>query len=417
MPAPFSRLLVDRAPVSRAPAGYASESMPGPRILFVDHSGALGGAELFLLDLAEPYAGRSTVATFETGRFTEQLQATGISHLLVGEGGPLQQVRKSGTWMRALQTLPALRRTGQALARTARRHDIIVANSQKALLPAAWAAHQTGRPLLWMIHDLLTPDHFGLLQRQVVTRVANAAATLVGTNSRATADAFSRTGGRVDMIEIPNGLDPAAFDAARTLDTHALRKTLGLPLRAPLIGVFSRLAAWKGQHVLLDALHMLPDAHALIVGEAAFPGDAPYADRLRAKAQSAGLQGRVHFMGHRPDIPRLMIACDIVAHTSTAAEPFGRVVVEGLLAQRPVVATDAGGVPEIIRPQHSGLLVPPGNAAALAEACRAYMNNPDWAAKMARTGAEDVRIRYGKPRMHAQFENAVRQMTPADTSR
>jgi len=383
-----------------------------PRILFVDHSGALGGAELFLLDLARPYADTSTVVTFEPGRFTEQLEAQEVPHRVLESGGALQRVRKSGTWLEGVWALPALMRTARDVARLAQSHDVIVANSQKALLPAAWAAHRTGIPLIWMVHDLLTPEHFGWLQRHLVTRVANASGDLVAVNSRATARAFARGGGTGPIIEIPNGLDAAPFERARQNDSRALRSALNLPHDAPVLGVFSRLAEWKGQHVLLEALHDLPTAHALIVGDAAFPGDAPYAERLRAQADHPELRGRVHFAGHRSDIPDLMAACTIVVHTSTAAEPFGRVVAEGLLAHRPVVATNAGGVPEIIRPQHSGLLVSPGDPAALATACQALLNDPTWAATLAHTGATDVRIRYGLKRMHAQFEEALHRVHP-----
>ena len=387
-------------------------SMP-LRILFVDHSGALGGAELFLLDLVRPYADTSTVITFESGRFTEQLEAQAVPYRILESGAALQRVRKNGTWMQGLYVLPALARTAQAVAQQARSHDVIVANSQKALLPAAWAARRTGTPLIWMVHDLLTPEHFGWMQRQLVTRIANASAALVAVNSRATARAFTDGGGTGPIIEIPNGLDAAPFERARQNDSQALRTALNLPHDAPVLGVFSRLAAWKGQHVLLEALHDLPTAHVLIVGEAAFPGDKPYAEQLRTQAHHPALRGRVHFAGHRADIPDLMAACTLIVHTSTAAEPFGRVVAEGLLARRPVVATDAGGVPEIIRPQHSGLLVPPGDSAALAAACQSLLDDPDWAATLAHTGAADVRTRYGLKRMHAQFEEALRRVHPS----
>ena len=387
--------------------------MPSPRILFVDHSGALGGAELFLLDLARPYAATSTVVTFESGRFTDQLEAQGLPYRVLESGAALQRVRKSGTWLEGMWALPALTRTARDVAHLAQSHDVIVANSQKALLPAAWAALRTGTPFIWMVHDLLTPEHFGWMQRQLVTHVANAGADLVAVNSRATACAFADGGGSTPVIDVPNGLDPAPFAPEHTADPAATRADVGIPSEAPLLGVFSRLAEWKGQHVLLEALHDLPAAHALIVGEAAFPGDEPYAERLRAQADHPALRGRVHFIGHRTDIPNLMAACTVVVHTSTAAEPFGRVVAEGLLARRPVVATDAGGVPEIIRQQHSGLLVPPGDAPALAAACQSLLDHPDWAAQLARRGAADVRTRYGLERMHTQFADALRRVHPS----
>ena len=384
--------------------------MTMPRILFVTQSGALGGAELFLLDLARPYAHNSVVVTFDMGRFTDRLETHEIPHVMLSEGQALQQVRKSGAWWQGLQAAPALWRTARALARVARPYDLIVANSMKALLPAAYAARRTGHPLIWIVHDLLTPDHFGVLQRRLVTLTANRAATLVGVNSRATAEAFLDSGGTRPVLEIPNGMSPFPFNAESQDNAAQVRDRHGIPLDVPLVGVFSRLAHWKGQHVLLEALKQLPEVHALLVGEAAFPGDAAYAEIVRETAHEPALQGRIHFAGHQSKIPVYMQACDIIAHTSILPEPFGRVVVEGLLAERPVVATEAGGVPEIIHDQQTGVLVPSGNADALAKALRMLVARPTWAHTLARRGAADVRVRYGLPRMHAQFAEALRRV-------
>ena len=384
--------------------------MTTPRILFVTHSGALGGAELFLMDLVRPHVAHSTVVTFETGRFTKALAAQAMNHLLLTQGQALQRVRKNGAWWQGLQAMPALWRTARALTRVARSHDVIVANSMKALLPASYAARRTGCPLIWMVHDLLTPDHFGAVQRRLVTAVANRAATLVAVNSRATGEAFVTGGGMPPLLEIPNGISPLPFKNPSEHSIAAVRTRFGIPVDARLVGVFSRLAHWKGQHVLLEAMKQVPDAHALIVGDALFPGDNAYANALMETAQGPQLQGRIHFAGHQADVAVYMKACDIIAHTSILPEPFGRVVVEGLLAERPVVATEGGGVPEIIHTQHTGVLVPPGDADALAEALRTLVARPTWGHTLARRGAADVRVRYGLPRMHAQFAEALHRV-------
>ncbi len=86
--------------------------------------------------------------------------------------------------------------------------------------------------------------------------------------------------------------------------------------------------------------------------------------------ESEGLANRAHFLGFRDDVPALMKGVDIVAHTSIAPEPFGRVVVEGMLAGKPVIAARDGGVTEIIDDGRDGLLVPSGDANALAAAIR-----------------------------------------------
>jgi glycosyltransferase involved in cell wall biosynthesis len=106
------------------------------------------------------------------------------------------------------------------------------------------------------------------------------------------------------------------------------------------------------------------------------------------------VQDRVHFLGFRRDIPELLHVVDAVVHTSIAAEPFGRVVVEGMLAGRPVVATRAGGVLEIIDDGRTGLLVPPGDAAALAQVLARIQAQPEAFREMAAAGQADAQTRF-----------------------
>jgi glycosyltransferase involved in cell wall biosynthesis len=127
------------------------------------------------------------------------------------------------------------------------------------------------------------------------------------------------------------------------------RRALGLPEEAFVVGLFGRLAPWTGQEVLLEAIAaLMGDVHALIVGKAWFQEDG-YAAGLHRRVAELRLAGRVHLLGHRNDIPALRACCDVIAHTSTAPDPFGRVIVEGMLSGRPVLATLAGGAVEVVR--------------------------------------------------------------------
>jgi glycosyltransferase involved in cell wall biosynthesis len=220
--------------------------------------------------------------------------------------------------------------------------------------------------VVWHLHDILSADHFGGLQRRVVVGLANRMARRVITNSNASRDALVAAGGRPDRVGVvPNGLDPAPFDAVSDAQVVALRSALGLAGNR-VIGLFGRLAPWKGQHVLLEALPLLDGAHALIVGDALF-GEGDYKHSLLQRAAELGLAGRVHWLGFRDDVPALMRAADVVVHTSTSPEPFGRVIVEAMLARRPVVAAAMGASAEILGADYPWL-VPPGDPAALAQA-------------------------------------------------
>ena len=173
-----------------------------------------------------------------------------------------------------------------------------------------------------------------------------------------------RAGGKLEKaVVVYNGISPEPFDAVQSCDVERLRWQLGLEGKF-IVGVFGRLSPWKGQHIVIDALRGLPDTHILLVGEALF-GEQAYADDLRSRADSNGMEDRVHFLGFRRDIPTLMKLVDVVVHASTAPEPFGRVIVEAMLSNRPVIATRAGGVIEIIDNEKTGLLVAPGSVSEL----------------------------------------------------
>ncbi len=362
-----------------------------PSILFLDQSGELGGAELFLLDLAIPNRDRSTVVLFKDGPFRERLADHGVSTEII----PISTAfRKNSSPLAALPLIPRLANAVRRLVRLARKSDIIYANTPKAIVLGAIAALLARRPLVVHLHDLLTPTHFGTTNSRLLARFASRATCIIA-NSSATRDAFFTSGGHAQRIEvIPNGFNPELFQDRETASLGTLRAELGI---GPgfTVGIFGRLAEWKGQHVVLAALRELPGVQCLIIGDALFTdADNAYAASLQATAAQPNLTERVHFTGFRDDIPALMQVVDVVIHASTDAEPFGRVIVEAMLSARPVIATAAGGVTEILTDRETGLLVPPGNAPALTTAIRQLQDAPDQRAAIAGRARVDAVNRY-----------------------
>lgn len=382
-----------------------------PRILFVDQSGDLGGAELYLLDVARAYRDTSRVVLFEDGPFADALHAAQVPTSLLVPPPAVRHVRKQDGLWAAIRALPGLFGTVHRLAESARNYDVLFANTQKALLVAGLAGWWTGRPVLWNLHDLLTAEHFTPLNRWGAVWAANVFADHVIANSVASERAFRSAGGRTPTSVVYNGIDPAPFDALPPNAGQALRSELNIG-EAPLVGVFSRLAAWKGQHVLIEALARLPGVHALLVGEALFGSDRTYALTLRQRVHDLDLADRVHFLGFRTDVPALMAACDVVAHTSVAPEPFGRVIVEGMLARRPVVATRAGGALEIVEDGRTGRLVPPADPEALMRALSDLLHAPEEAALLAAAGYEHARRRFSPQTMLDGVTAALSRVCP-----
>ncbi|MET0220179.1 MAG: glycosyltransferase family 4 protein [Tardiphaga sp.] len=367
--------------------------MASPRVLFVSHTGWMSGAELVLLDVVKPWAGQSAFL-FEDGPLRPALEAEGLNVAVSKWGQGLTQVRRDSSVLRVLPVVGRLWAILFEVVGAARRHDVVYANSQKAFVVAAFATVLARRPLVWHLHDIISAVHFGRMQRLLQVTLANTCAARVIVPSQATADAFVAEGGRKDLVAVvPNGLaiGPEIASPAE------IRRELDLP-QGPLVGVFSRLAAWKGQHVVLQALAKTPGVSCIIVGSALFSEDA-YANRLVRMVEELGLGARVYFLGQRADVPRLMRAVDIVIHPSIDPEPFGRTLVEAMLAGVPVIATDAGAASDILDGGQAGTLVPPGDADALAAAVIHVMSRPPELAGQLQDAETRARTHYSVDQM------------------
>jgi glycosyltransferase involved in cell wall biosynthesis len=269
-------------------------------------------------------------------------------------------------------------------------YDLIYANTQKALVVGAIASLLSQRPFVYHLHDIVSPDHFSATNRRIIITLANHAALIIA-NSQASRDAFIQAGGRSDRIHIVyNGFRTQDYVDRTTRDRtrqSLLANTPVAPDPQPfVVGHFSRLSPWKGQHILIEALQYCPDqVRAVFVGDALF-GEEDYVEQLQQQVKRLHLEHRVQFLGFRSDIPQLMTACDLVAHTSTAPEPFGRVIAEAMLCGTPVVAAAAGGAVELVDHGQTGWLTPPGDAQKLAAVITTCFHEPAQAGAIAQRG-------------------------------
>lgn len=384
------------------------ESLITP-ILFLDHAAELGGAELYLLAAAQPYASSSKVLLFEDGLLRERLEQAGVAVEVINASRSLKKVKRSKLLSSALLALPTLLHLVTAVAKEARYYNVIFANSQKSFAVAAIAGRLARRPVVWCLHDILSSEHFGALNIKTAITLANRFAAKVIVNSKATARAFINAGGKKSLVKVVyNGIEAKSYDDIANEEVEKTRASLRLN-QGPVVGVFSRLASWKGQHVLIEALTKLPNVQALLVGEALF-GEDDYANTLKERVTQLGLENRVHFLGFRQDIPQLMNISDVIVHTSVAPEPFGRVVVEGMLAKKPVIASKAGGVLEIIEDGESGLLVEPGDSQALASALKRVLSHSSLSQDLGHAGSERAQTLFSVDAMRRGLQEGIAEV-------
>ncbi|HEX8969443.1 MAG TPA: glycosyltransferase family 4 protein, partial [Chloroflexota bacterium] len=216
-----------------------------------------------------------------------------------------------------------------------------------------------------------------------------------------TAGTFRRDAGIAPerVFAVHNAVDEGVLQAKLPDDAGVIvRRRLGISPDALVVGTVGRLMRGKDQASVVEAFGqvraMRPDARLVIAGTAADTapdGRGDYGDYLRRRVDDLGLHEAVTFTGLLPhrEMPRLYAAFDLFVHPCVE-EPFGLVVVEAMSRMLPVIAVSAGGVPEIVRPDVDGLLVPPRQPAALAEAITTLVNDPARAARLARSGRDRV---------------------------
>jgi glycosyltransferase involved in cell wall biosynthesis len=156
----------------------------------------------------------------------------------------------------------------------------------------------------------------------------------------------------------------------------------------------------------------LPGVHGLIVGEALFTAeDRIFREEIRKLAADLGVADRVHFVGFCRDIVPLLFRIDLVVHCSTSPEPFGRVIVEAMLAGRPVVAAKAGGALEIVKDHETGLLVEPSDSHALARAIHELLGNRQLAATLGDSAKKEAEARFGLEGVLRQWKQGITEVT------
>ncbi|MFB2897678.1 glycosyltransferase [Aerosakkonemataceae cyanobacterium BLCC-F50] len=344
------------------------------KILFLDQSGKPGGAELCLLDIAKPYRDNCLVGLFADGAFKQLLEQQQIPVQVLTDRAI--KVTKESSLIQGLSSFGQITPLISKVIKISRDYDLIYANTQKALVVGAIANFFTHRPLVYHLHDILSLEHFSKTNRQIAVTLANRFASLVIANSQATKTAFMEAGGKPEITQVVyNGFTAKNYEIDESKIYH-IRQNIGIEQQF-VIGHFSRLSPWKGQHILIEALTHCPEnVTAILVGDALF-GEEDYVLQLHNLVAKLGLEKRVNFLGFQADIVPLMKACDLITHTSISPEPFGRVIVEAMLCRKPVVAAKAGGAIELVENRKTGWLVTPGNSLELAEIINHCRQHPE----------------------------------------
>jgi len=322
-------------------------------VLHVDTERGWRGGERQTLWLARELARRGYTSPIAARAGEPLAQRAAEAGLDVVRCGPRSEIDMVAAW-----------RLRQAIRERA--IDIVHAHTAHAVAVAAVATMGTGVPMVVARRvDFPLRDNFG-------TRWKYERAAVIIAISRAVATVLERGGVAADRIRVvPDGVDLSRTVEPASRDTLA---SLGIPADVPLVVQVAQLVGHKDPlnfvRAVARARAQMPTVHALLVG------DGPLRPDVEREIHRLGLADSVHLGGYRTDADALLAAAD-VATLSSREEGMGSVLLDALAFGLPVAATSAGGIPEVIVDQESGLLAEPENPAALGDAIARLLGNED----------------------------------------
>ncbi|NOZ20276.1 MAG: glycosyltransferase family 4 protein, partial [Planctomycetes bacterium] len=331
------------------------------RILFLNHVPQVSGAEnslLALMGVLDRAEFEPVLACPDDGELPDRARAMGIDV----RPAPMRRIYRTANPLRLAECGCHVMSVAAWIGRLAKaeRIALIHANSTTAQLYGAAAARLTGVPSVWHVRDLTPLGRIG----KMLYRLSDRVIAISWAVARRIAPA-----GRQDpkTAVVHNGIDADEFRKDVTLGR--MRHELGWSKEQNVVSMIGQIVPWKGHVTFIESIAKLPDVMGLIVGDDLFGNHSSLVRTLHDLRDVLGIENRVRFLGWRSDVKDIIADSDVIAVPSSA-EPLGRVALEAMALGRPVVGTNAGGLPEVVADGETGRLVPPGDARALAEALR-----------------------------------------------
>lgn len=390
------------------------------RILFVNASGQLGGAERILLDLAAELRRRDGLSLrlllLDDGPLRVEMERLGVEVRVVpmpeglarvGESGQRLGARGAGR-LRTLLRLAGASPSALAHARRTRtvlrllRPDLVHSNTMKShVLTALLRPRRT--PLLWHLHDFVGERGMG---RRLLKRLGGRGVRAIAISRAVAEDARAALPSTPVHLAL-NGIDTDHFSPGPA-DAAALDRLAGMAPAEPgvvRVGLIATYARWKGQDLFLQAaeqaLRRGSAARFYVVGGPIYrTGGSQFdLDELRGMARALGIDHAVGFVPFQRDPRDAYRALDVVVHASTRPEPFGRTIVEAMACGRATVVSGGGGAAELFRDGEDALGFAPGDAGSLSAAMVRLAGDADLRARLGRAARATAERRFARRRM------------------
>lgn len=286
--------------------------------------------------------------------------------------------------------------------------DIIHSNGLKMHCLSAFVRRPASL-LIWHVRDFISTPYMPRRSARLFRAMARRVPDAVICNSDTTRSSMGTGYRRLHVV--PDGLDWRQYNEARHSSTAS---------RVRRIVMLGRIAAWKGQHVFVEAARRLCRTHKgvqfVIAGGAINAADAAYEVEVRHAVERYGLGDRITFTGVVGDVRPILAGADILAHCSTSPEPFGQVVIEAMAAAVPVVASQLGAPASMVQDGVNGRLVAPGDDEGLTRTLAELLADDDTRVRLGAAGLTTVRERYGIDQTVGQLVTLYRTVLGRETA-
>jgi len=324
------------------------------KIIYIHGGGdVIGGIEYHILDLVMSHKKyEAHLAIVKNGKYLDLIKSRGVTNLYYLGGGRLRNIYK--TFRSIIKCVIYIKR---------RDIKLIIANGMHSWIYASLIAGLSGiKSICYYTNEISNGygnliDAIGLLSKPDVAIA----------NSYYTARSISKSVKARTEVVYPF-VDPSRFE---NLDYQTARSGLlaefNLPSNAFIFIMVGRIQQWKGQDIVVSAFKKMSNRDnviLLIVGEYTFEKDRFYFENLQRMVEG---HDSIIMTGYRDDVPKLIMGSDVLIHATITAEPFGIVLIESMIAGKPVVATSSGGPSEIIENYETGILYNPGNSDELCQ--------------------------------------------------
>ena len=389
------------------------------KVAILNHSTDLGGAEVSILTFLRNMD-RSrfdvTVILPSLGPFSRSLDAIGIPIRIVHLPSGLVRLKRGKalrSFLVLIASLVTLKLFWLKLCIYLKRNDfnLILTNTVKAHLYGSIPARLCSLPLIWRFHDILSPPDFSPVLIRAISWFGKRFPEKILPVSNTAREHLIQNGVPEQRVEVIfNGVNSELFELNK--DFNDIRKEYRLPETVKLVGCIGRIIPQKGQKVLLRAipgvLQRYPETFFLIIGDI-FLGEEAYRKELLEIIEQNNLMKKVRLTGFREDMRDVLRSLDIVVFPSVAPEAFPLTILEAMILKKTVIASNIGGVKEIILEGVNGVLVEPNRPEQITEKILYLFDHPAVCDRMGEKAKEWVEQEFSLKDYVQAMEKAFRE--------